>query len=104
MENLDNGTDDGSNDHDGSNVANTGTKRQRKNSLDGKAKGKTTRKSLIDDTAFDLVALKKRRDSLDGSFKKARKNLTQLGPWRLPERIEDKFQEVALSTLLKMNR
>lgn len=82
-----------------------GTKRQRKNSLDGKVQGsKGSKKASTDDTAFDLVTLKKRRESLDGTFRKARKNLTQLGPWKLPERIEDKFHDVALGVLSKMNK
>lgn len=104
METIEDGSD-GSIEPDDSKIAKKGNKRQRKVSLDGKMKpSKGLKQSAFDETAFDVVALKKRRESLDGSFKKARKNLTQLGPWRLPDKIEDKFKEVAIETLSKMNK
>lgn len=100
------GSHDGSIEANDAKIAKTGNKRQRKSSLDGKLKsGQSSKQTSTDESAlFDLVALKKRRESLDGSFKKARKNLSQLGPWTLPARIEDKFRDVAIATLSKMNR
>ena len=105
LEAPEDGSDDGSNNADENKVSKKGAKTQRKNSLEGKAAGiKGSKKPSIEDIALDLVALKKRRESLDGTFKKARKNLTDLGPWKLPETLEDKFQDVALGILSKMNR
>lgn len=96
---------DSSNEAEDTNISKKGSKRTQRKSLEGKPKaGKSSKKSSFDETAFDLSALKKRREALDGSFKKARKNLTQLGPWKLPEKIEDKFEEVAIGILSKMNR
>jgi hypothetical protein len=53
---------------------------------------------------FDLTALKKQRDLLDGSFEAARSHLTDNGPWKLPDGLEDKFADIALATLSKMDR
>lgn len=54
---------------------------------------------------LDLDFWKSSRESLDGSFKAARKNFFQVGPWELPQGIpEEKFTEVAYITLDKMNK
>ena len=44
------------------------------------------------------------RESLNGTFKAARKNLTQFDGWTLPSEVADKFTEIANSTLEKMNK
>jgi len=54
---------------------------------------------------LDLAFWKSSRESLDGSFKAARKNLLQCRPWSLPPSIpDDKFAEVAYIVLDKMNK
>lgn len=53
---------------------------------------------------FSLSLLKKQREELDGSFDAARRHLTSNGPWKLPDSIEDKFADVAMATLTKMER
>jgi hypothetical protein len=48
----------------------------------------------------DVGFWQKRRKRLPGTFKAARKNLTEFGPWRLPTSIDmDKFADIALATL-----
>lgn len=48
----------------------------------------------------DIEFWQKRRKRLPGSFKAARKNLTDFGPWQLPNSVgADKFAEIALATL-----
>ena len=54
---------------------------------------------------LDLDFWNAARESLDGSFKAARKNLLQFGPWKLPPGIPgEKFSEVAYITLDKMHK
>ena len=53
---------------------------------------------------FSVSVLKKQREELDGSFDAARRHLTSNGPWELPDGTEDKFADVALATLTKMDR
>jgi hypothetical protein len=48
----------------------------------------------------DVGFWQKRRKRLPGTFKAARKNLTEFGPWQLPTSIDmDKFADIALATL-----
>ena len=51
------------------------------------------------DELFDVEKLQAEVDGLDDTFDAARDNLTQRGPWRLPEEIESKFKDVAKKTL-----
>lgn len=53
---------------------------------------------------LDATVWKGERESLDGSFAAARKFFSKRGPWKLPAEIIDKFREVALATLSKMDR
>jgi hypothetical protein len=58
----------------------------------------------VDKIMFDASALKKKREKLDGSFDAAHDLLMAHGPWKLPDGTDDKFQELALATLAKMDR
>lgn len=53
---------------------------------------------------LNLKFWKQCRESLNGTFKAARKNLTQFDGWTLPEDVADKFTEIANITLEKMNK
>jgi len=54
---------------------------------------------------LNLKFWKQSRESLNGTFKSARKNLTQFDSWVLPPGIpDDKFADIANSTLDKMNK
>jgi hypothetical protein len=53
---------------------------------------------------LDLKFWKQCREALNGTFKAARKNLTQFDGWTVPEDLADKFTEIANSTLEKMNK
>lgn len=54
---------------------------------------------------LDLKFWKKCRESLNGTYKAARKNLTQHDGWQLPPGIpDDKFADVANYTLSKMDK
>jgi Bromodomain len=71
-----------------------------------------TRAAAPDESADDSKSIyldpqfwKKCRDSLNGSYKAARKNLTQRDAWELPPVIpDDKFADVANYTLDKMDK
>ena len=64
-----------------------------------------TKQSEPGSVFLDLDFWTSARESLDGSFKAARKNLLQLGPWKLPPGIPaEKFSEVAYITLDKMHK
>jgi hypothetical protein len=45
-----------------------------------------------------------KRKGLDGSFEAARANFTEAGPWKLPSLVEDRFKEIALDTLERIDR
>lgn len=54
---------------------------------------------------LDLPYWKKCREALNGTYKAARKNLTQHEGWDLPSSIpDDRFADVANYTLDKMNK
>lgn len=53
---------------------------------------------------LDPLVWKGERESLDGSFAAAWKFFTKRGPWKIPPEIADKFRDVALATLSKMDR
>jgi hypothetical protein len=54
---------------------------------------------------LNLKFWKQCRESLDGTFKSARKNLTQLDSWVLPLGVpDDKFADIANNTLDKMTK
>jgi hypothetical protein len=54
---------------------------------------------------LDMQFWKKCREGLNGTYKAARKNLTQHDGWELPSAIpDDKFADVANYTLDKMNK
>ena len=53
---------------------------------------------------LNLQFWKQCRESLNGTFKAARKNLTQFDGWILPEDVAYKFTEIANSTLEKMDK
>lgn len=53
---------------------------------------------------MDVDAWKKSRGELDGSFKSARKNLMRHGAWNIPPEVaDDKFSDIALFVISKMN-
>jgi hypothetical protein len=64
----------------------------------------TEASDVVDKIMFDATALKKEREKLDGSFDAAHDHLMTHGPWKLPDGTDDKFQELALATLVKMDR
>jgi hypothetical protein len=53
---------------------------------------------------LDITFWRQCRESLNGTFKAARKNLTQVDGWFLPDDLSDKFCEIANITLEKMNK
>ena len=55
-------------------------------------------------TFLNLEYWKQCRESLNGTFKAARKNLTKFDGWTLPEDLVGKFTEIANITLEKMNK
>ena len=64
---------------------------------------KTERPPAVENM-FNVNALKRQKEQLDGSFASARRHLVQNGPWKLPDDIRDEFKSVALATLFKMDR
>lgn len=71
-----------------------------------KSKRKSASKQTEPGSVYlDLDFWNSARASLDGTFKAARKNLLQFGPWKLPPGIPgEKFSEVAYITLDKMHK
>ena len=54
---------------------------------------------------LDLPKWKKEREELDKSFDAAKALFTSHGPWKLPPGVPpDKFSEIALATLAKMDK
>lgn len=69
------------------------------------ARGSTSNGDSKETPIFlDLKFWKDCRESLNGTFKAARKNLTQFDGWTLPDDVADKFAEIANNTIEKMNK
>ena len=71
---------------------------------DATAPRSTNGASNVTPKFLDLKFWKDCRESLNGTFKAARKNLTQFDGWTLPEDVVDKFTEIANCTIEKMNK
>ena len=79
------------------------------NTVDAPVKQESESTELVvseaDKLYLDISQWKSEREGLDGSFDAARALFTLYGPWKLPTSVnEDKFSEIAKTTLSKMER